>query len=563
MSDTPNPQNDLLALLQNKLNNGEEFKIKSKGKKVRISIPAEQLTSHPNVNQEKQADAAFRRGPNGRIPPQWRQEPFPPQFPPQWQQPLPPQFPPQWQQPLPPQFPPQWQQPLPPQLPPQWQQPLPPQLPPQWKPLPPNPFPLPDPNPGPGKIGPSYVNIMVQDPATTITIDGKQSSLLRIQLPDGLPANLQGQDIILSATNRASMPPIIPDVDNNVLLDPVRNPRQFEAVSVYATVKLVKNMYEKALGKRLIPSWGDTPIQLILNDQEEANAFFAPIKKALIFRFFRDITSGQTVYTDLMFDVISHEVGHFVLDCLERQWILSSNPETGAIHEAFGDMTTLLALLSLPPVCEALAKATGGDLHIKSFFSNFSEQFGVALLRKNDGLRNADDDVKMGQVSKESHDLSRVLVGAVYDMIAEMVKQSKQTQPAEKLPEVLHEVGEQMKHMVLQAVINAPARDATFKDIITGMSNAAPTPAIKNIVDTIAATKLIGAPGVVSMPAPMPLPIPGGTQWPQPAPFPQPRQAYLPFRAVVDEEGKHAEEEEVLECPQTVVSRAKRARAGK
>ena len=254
---------------------------------------------------------------------------------------------------------------------------------------------------------------------------------------------------------------------------------------------MVKSMYEKVLKKNLVSSWGPSPpLTIILNDKEEPNAFFGPIKKALIFRFFRDITSGQTVYTSLMFDVITHEAGHYFLDCMQPQWIFSQIVESQAIHEAFGDMTTLLTLLDNKEICESLAQVTT-DLHKPCFFSNFSEQFGMALLRKNDGLRNADDDVKLGQTQAESHDMSRVLVGAVYDIICDMTDAQKLADPNKKFGTILYDVGEQIKHLILQAVINGPVANPTFAQFITEMSKAAQTPEISCIITKIAKEKLI------------------------------------------------------------------------
>ena len=80
----------------------------------------------------------------------------------------------------------------------------------------------------------------------------------------------------------------------------------------------------------------------------EANAYYSPKKKALLFGYFpASISSpgrnlpGGIVFTSLSNDIIAHETTHAILDGLHRRYIEPSNPETLAFHEAFADIVSL------------------------------------------------------------------------------------------------------------------------------------------------------------------------------------------------------------------------------
>src|SRR5204862_4318185 len=90
-----------------------------------------------------------------------------------------------------------------------------------------------------------------------------------------------------------------------------------------------------------------------------------------------------------------------------------------ALHESFGDLTAIFLALSQFDQVEAVIAQTRANLHDKTFLSDLAEEFGLALGRPN-GLRNADNDLKLSQVGNEVHDLSQVFTGAIYDILADI-----------------------------------------------------------------------------------------------------------------------------------------------
>ncbi len=208
------------------------------------------------------------------------------------------------------------------------------------------------------------------------------------------------------------------------------------------------------------------------------NAEYARNEKALFFYYFNN-NIGQRIYTCESFDIVSHEVGHAVLDGLKPHYIESRLPETGALHESFGDITAILSLLEQLDMCEAVIAHSKGDLHSPTFFMRIGEQMGNALGFKM-GLRNADNNLRIDQVTEEIHDLSRVFTGAFFDILVEMFEQEvnlNKYDPAE----TLFRVGKYMSALVLMAFLNGPKRDAKFRDIAKAMMDVEKDNSRKNM----------------------------------------------------------------------------------
>src|SRR5206468_1201869 len=124
------------------------------------------------------------------------------------------------------------------------------------------------------------------------------------------------------------------------------------------------------------------------------NAFYSRSLKALKFFFFNKPGDPPgppwNIFVCRSLDIVAHETGHAVLDGLKPNWIGAAGPpQTGALHESFGDLTAIFLTLSQMDQVEAVIAQTKANLHDKTFLSDLAEQFGLALGRTN-GLRNAD-----------------------------------------------------------------------------------------------------------------------------------------------------------------------------
>ncbi len=118
----------------------------------------------------------------------------------------------------------------------------------------------------------------------------------------------------------------------------------------------------------------------------DANAFYSPQKKALLFGYFAakpaDVTfqmPGHLTFTCLSHDIIAHETTHAILDGLHRKYTEDTNPDVLAFHEAFADIVALFQHFSFPEVLKNQIAATRGDLASQNLLGKLAQEFGVAI----------------------------------------------------------------------------------------------------------------------------------------------------------------------------------------
>jgi hypothetical protein len=306
-------------------------------------------------------------------------------------------------------------------------------------------------------------------------------------------------------------------------LSPSESNPQFHQQMVYTVAMRTIRNFERALGRLAL--WRS---QLTRNDQgkleeeyvqrlriyphalREANAYYSPDKKALLFGYFSAPSGGQddaarlTVFTCLSHDIIAHEVTHALLDGMHRRFNEPSNPDVLAFHEAFADIVALFQHFSLPEVLRHQIASTRGDLAGQSQLGELAQEFGQAVGNRG-ALRSAIGtvDEKTGQwkrleghprdyqKSSEPHARGAILVAAVFDAFLSIYKTRVAdlfriaTEGTGVLPEGslhpdlvgrLSEEASQSARQVLEMCIRAldycPPVDITFGDYLRALVTA-------------------------------------------------------------------------------------------
>jgi len=173
-------------------------------------------------------------------------------------------------------------------------------------------------------------------------------------------------------------------------------------------------------------------LNLLLDEGEDFNAYYD--RRAL--NFFHGTAGGRTVYSGESPDIVCHEQGHAILDALRPELFDAGTIEAAAFHEAFGDMSALLAALQLPSMRTAVLAETDGDLSRTSRLSRLAEQLGWSIRQfrpdavEDDCLRNAANqffytspealpsNAPAVSLSSEPHSFSRVFTGAFLEALA-------------------------------------------------------------------------------------------------------------------------------------------------
>ena len=90
--------------------------------------------------------------------------------------------------------------------------------------------------------------------------------------------------------------------------------------------------------------------QTELKDKAQSPVSYIPFygreQRCLKFGDFVPTGQAERVFTCRSSDIVSPEAAHAVLDGLKPDWLLAHNPpQTGALHEAFGDLTAIFLSL--------------------------------------------------------------------------------------------------------------------------------------------------------------------------------------------------------------------------
>lgn len=273
----------------------------------------------------------------------------------------------------------------------------------------------------------------------------------------------------------------LPVVSPNAFGDLIQTPGTdaFDSVHTFAVVRQTLTMYQRALRPAPAPwQWSAAttdPLSVFPHGLPDTmNAFYSRNAKALKFGDFvrPGSTPPERVFTCRSFDIVSHETGHAILDGLKPGWIGAAGPpQTGGLHESFGDLTAIFLALSQLDQVEAVIAQTKANLHDKTFLADLAEQFGLALGRPN-GLRNADNNLKLSEVGTEVHAISQVFTGAIYDILADIFV-FEHNAAARDDAAVLYEAGRYLCSLVIRALLAAPAVAATFADVANQMLNIA------------------------------------------------------------------------------------------
>lgn len=238
-------------------------------------------------------------------------------------------------------------------------------------------------------------------------------------------------------------------------LAPSQGNPQFHQQMVYAVAMTTIGNFEHALGRKVQwrshtereadGSWNETYVQRLRiypHALREANAFYDPGKKALLFGYFTATSAqpgthlvGGTVFTCLSHDIVAHESTHAILDGIHRRFIEPTHPDALAFHEAFADIVALFQHFSFPDVLKNQIARTRGDLASHNLLGQLAQEFGVAI-GNYDTLRDAlghvnpqtgqweslVPDPQDYQTVMEPHARGSILVAAVFDAFTSIYK---------------------------------------------------------------------------------------------------------------------------------------------
>lgn len=297
------------------------------------------------------------------------------------------------------------------------------------------------------------------DPALSLNIDTASISTIVYKVPweeviDG-PVGEYIDVIDYDPTVRKFYKPVCLD-DRYVLaqdgLDPSESNPQFHQQMVYSVAMTTIKNFERALGRQIL--WATRRpgarayedyvprLRIYPHALRDANAYYSPQKKALLFGYFSSAPANETiqmpaslVFTCLSHDIIAHETTHAILDGMHRHYNEPTNPDVLAFHEAFSDIVALFQHFTFPEVLLSQIRKTRGDLTSENLLGQLAQQFGSAIgsygsLR--DALGEIDAQTKKWKPKTpnpddyrtvtEPHGRGSILVAAVFEAFTSIYK---------------------------------------------------------------------------------------------------------------------------------------------
>jgi hypothetical protein len=370
------------------------------------------------------------------------------------------------------------------------------------------------------------------DPSLNVQLDTAVINQVTLKIPweDALEIGPVGEYLEIVDVDPASNACYAPvDLNHPYLLaqdglSPSEGNPQFHQQMVYAIAMTTIQNFEQALGRRALWSpriyqnkngrYRDEFIRRLRiypHALREANAYYSPEKKALLFGYFPAVATdpganlpGGIVFTCLSHDIIAHETTHALLDGLHRRFIEPSNVDILALHEAFADIVALFQHFSFPDVLHHQIARTRGDLTNQNHLAQLAQQFGQALgshgaLR--DALGEVDPETGVWKPKKadpgeihriyEPHTRGALLVAAVFDAFLTVYKAriadllriatggSGVLPPGEIHPDLVRRLaGEAAKtsghflRICIRALDYCPPIDVTFGDYLRALITA-------------------------------------------------------------------------------------------
>lgn len=274
----------------------------------------------------------------------------------------------------------------------------------------------------------------------------------------------------------------------------------FLQCAVFGGVHKTLAMFEEddALGRRVRWAFDGPQLLVVPRAGEWANAFYDRESRSLQFFYFK--ADGRTIFTAHSQDIIAHEAAHAIIDGVAPDLYDAASPQSLAIHESLADIATLLMSFRSPKLREAVLRATGESISGSSAFTGVAGQFGEALNRHSDSLRELRNSKTLADVDiAEPHALSEVLSGAIYAVMVDMYEETRRENarsierrglavqaelekvedvdgeqvhasvpvaPADRMPagKALFVAAERLKRSIIRGLDYLPPGEASFRD---------------------------------------------------------------------------------------------------
>ncbi|MDF2434136.1 MAG: hypothetical protein JWP44_3767 [Mucilaginibacter sp.] len=303
-------------------------------------------------------------------------------------------------------------------------------------------------------------------------------------------------------------------------LTPSEGNPQFHQQFVYTIAMKTLDLFEQALGRRLIwnarfvkkgePDEYVGQIRIYPHARRDANAYYDTRKKAILFGYFKAALQvqgtnfpGGTIFSCLSPDIIAHEVTHALVDSIHPRFLENTNRDVPAFHEGFSDIVALLQRFTINDLVISQIALSGGDLNHFNYLGELATQFGTALANGRGALRSGigeyvgdkwvrrKADPALYQTTTEPHERGSILVATFFDALikvysyktADLIRiasggtgilpqGSISPDLAKRLAQEVCEIAGHLLSIAIRALDYCPPVDITFGDFLRALITA-------------------------------------------------------------------------------------------
>ena len=197
---------------------------------------------------------------------------------------------------------------------------------------------------------------------------------------------------------------------------------QFHQVNTFAVINRTLDFVEEEIGHKLI--WKDGAALIVRPHAFEGmNAYYDPQSPSLNFGYFTTLFRRTPVWVCLSHDVVTHELGHAILDTFRPLYVYSFDLDSSALHESFADLMAMFSALQYKSLVKHLFRETHGDMRDPSLISRLAEEFGLGIFGAGVSyLRSALEGPTYFSAPKEPHARSAVWTAAIYEILERLVQ---------------------------------------------------------------------------------------------------------------------------------------------
>lgn len=217
------------------------------------------------------------------------------------------------------------------------------------------------------------------------------------------------------------------------------NPRDYDLIreidcknlNCYFVICNLLNYYQNILNnidsKNLKPWFNNNPLEVSPIAGQGLNAFYD--RKSLKFLYKNSFFKKRVVYTCDSVDIVSHELGHAILDSLRPDFWNMQSLEIWSFHEAFADINAFINVTNSDLMIEKMFDETNQDLKKSNLASRIGEDLASSISKNKFCLRDLADEVNYispnkidlnSSVTKNPHDFGRIFSCCWYACLVEI-----------------------------------------------------------------------------------------------------------------------------------------------